>query len=115
MKKNCLTCNSRLNGRADKKFCNEACRNEFHNHQGAKKRDAVVKKLAALTNKNYEVLTGLFSNGVFEIRKDDLECFGFSFRGITGVELEKPGLLQLCCYDFNLIMKGEKWVIRKQP
>ena len=32
MQKTCLSCGSKITGRADKKYCNDACKNDFHNH-----------------------------------------------------------------------------------
>ena len=31
MEKNCLECGTRIIGRADKKFCNDSCRNSYNN------------------------------------------------------------------------------------
>ncbi len=114
MQTNCLNCQEKLTGRSDKKFCTEACKNDFNNRaSGARKRTAGTEFFSSMS-KNREVLAGLFANGIREINAHDLECFGFNFKSITGVEVPKNGALKLVCNDFKLIPEGTIFKIVKQ-
>jgi len=113
MQKNCINCQEKLTGRSDKKFCNEACKNEFNNKASAIRNRAAGTGLYASISKNREVLAGLYANGIREINARDLECFGFNFKSITGVEVPGDGNLKLVCNEFNLVPQGTKFKIVK--
>lgn len=113
MQKTCLNCQEKLTGRSDKKFCNEACKNEHNNRAyGVRKRVADTGLYSSI-KKNREVLAGLFANGIREINARDLECFGFSFNSISGVQVPDDGALLLLCVDFGLLPQGSTFLIVK--
>ena len=113
MQKKCLNCQEKLTGRSDKKFCNEACKNEHNNRASGVRKRAAGTDLYSSIKKNREVLAGLFANGIREIKARDLECFGFSFKSISGVEVPDDGALLLLCVDFGLLPQGSTFRIVK--
>lgn len=47
----CLTCEKPIRkGRADRKFCDEGCKNEYHNNQKIHERQEILKVEKALKN-----------------------------------------------------------------
>ena len=58
--KTCLECHDPFQGRSDKKFCSDACRNNFNNKQ---KSDVShqMRQINAILKKNHKVLSLLFS------------------------------------------------------
>ena len=114
MEKTCLTCQSKLTGRSDKKFCNDACRNEYHNNFCGKKNNLPQRQVAVAMKQNRKILNGLYANGIRKIAKTDLECFGFNFKGVTGLELTGKDTLKLFCFEFNLEKEGNRFFIKKQ-
>lgn len=60
-------CNNEVKGRADKKFCSEACRKEKHN---ADKRNPVVERVCANPDCDNTFLTTTESR----VYCDDIEC-----------------------------------------
>ncbi|MBL0342028.1 MAG: hypothetical protein IPP71_14530 [Bacteroidetes bacterium] len=115
MEKNCLTCQSKLTGRSDKKFCNDACRNEYHNQLIRNRGGGSEKKVADTIMQNRKILSGLYANGVRQLAKTDLECYGFDFQGITGLEFLEKGKMLLFCFEFNLVKNGGWFKIEKGP
>jgi hypothetical protein len=112
MEKTCLTCGEKLTGRADKKYCNDACKNEFHNQQNSQ-RSTVEKQQWSLARKNRGILSGILASGMAEIGVTDLERFGFNFEGLTGLKRQGKGIFLLYCFEFMLKLRGNACVIKK--
>ncbi len=112
MEKTCLTCGEKLTGRADKKFCNDACKNEFHNQQAAL-RPSYEKKQRKVARKNRSLLLKIAASGNGEIEMKELELSGFNFEGLTGLKNFGKDMVQLYCYDFILQFQGNSCKIKK--
>ena len=54
-KKSCLECGRVLMGRADKKFCNDQCRNAYNNNAN-KESSNLIRKVNNRLRKNYKIL-----------------------------------------------------------
>ena len=113
MEKNCLSCGSILRGRADKKFCSDACKNDFHNHHPGQ-HYSYERRLIASALKNHRILNQIIASGIGELEEKDLESHGFNFEGLTGLRLLSKTDFQLFCFDFALLRKGNLFSIRKR-
>jgi hypothetical protein len=67
----CLNCGLPVFGRADKKYCDDHCRNDFHNSQSVTN-SKLMRPSHKKLRRNYEILTGVIDAGVCEIAKDEL-------------------------------------------
>lgn len=58
MDKKCLECGEKIVGRADKKFCNDYCRNAYNNnlHKDSKN---LIRNINNKLKKNYKILSEL--------------------------------------------------------
>ena len=112
MEKACLTCGEKLTGRADKKYCNEACKNEFHN-QKIGQRSPVEKQQLLVARKNRSILSEIEASGRAEIGVKDLERSGFNFEGLTGLKMLGKGNFLLCCFDYRLRTTAKGYRIQK--
>ena len=112
MEKSCLTCGEKLTGRADKKYCNEACKNEFHNQQNGQ-RSSVEKQQLSVARKNHSILSEIEASGRAEIGVKDLERFGFNFEGLTGLQILGKGNFLLYCFDYRLMSTTKGYSIKK--
>lgn len=73
----CLECGAPLiYGRPDRKFCNEDCKNRYHNRISNRERSGKRRVLNAL-NRNHEILSGLLRFGVTALDMDELLLQGF--------------------------------------
>ncbi len=112
MDKLCLTCNSKFTGRSDKKFCNDACKNEYHNQVNSVKKPFEKLQLSA-ARKNHGILSKLETLGKEKIALEELELYGFDFEGFTGVRILDKGKFLLSCFDFRLQPEGKLYKINK--
>ena len=72
MTKTCLDCGNPIIGRADKKFCDDQCRNNYNNKLRADESTA-VKNINAILFKNRKILEKLNPEGKTKISKAKLE------------------------------------------
>lgn len=89
VQKMCLECGNRLQGRIDKKFCNQHCRNAFHN-----------SNKFVITHGVYETNSNLLQNLriLFQLIKESpkQEVFGLKFLQEKGFDY------QLCTHSYFL-------------
>ena len=79
----CLFCEKTLNGRADKKFCNDYCRNAYNN-QLKSANNPVIRNINNILIKNRRILDAIL--GKEEIAKSTKEKLlhqGFNFKYFT--------------------------------
>ena len=58
----CLTCETMLRGRIDKKFCDDYCRNSYNNQLKASKNN-LVRNINNALGKNRRILESFFKHG----------------------------------------------------
>lgn len=112
MIKTCIACNRRFSGRTDKKFCNIACKNDFHNSQKVKlgKTESII--LSSM-RKNRMILEKLKINDPVEKPVSYLENLGFDHSGLSGLKLNDDHSVQTTCYDYALVLREGKALIYK--
>lgn len=80
--RSCLYCSKELKGRKDKKFCNDGCRNTFHNELNSPTND-IVNPIFNILKKNRAIILDLLSkNNPFATREELLQA-GFNFAYTT--------------------------------
>lgn len=114
MKKQCLECDRSFHGRADKKYCSNACRSATHNRQN---RDQLkfVRNINNILRTNRRILAKLNTMGKTKIHRDKLLVRGFQFGFHTHTEQTASSTTCYFCYDhgyqpiegefFNLMKK----------
>jgi hypothetical protein len=105
----CLYCAHRLHGRADKRFCNAACRNAYHNKmriQGLKGIKAVNKVLL----KNYLILLDYWNSGLTEVSKTVLVKKGFNWNYFTSTRQMNNGVSYCFVYNMGYCVLNENVV-----
>lgn len=81
--KQCLYCNKPLKGRTDKKFCDDACRNAFHNNLNSPKRE-VINPIVNILKKNRAILLDFLSKGqTNQISREEMLKAGYDFQYYT--------------------------------
>lgn len=117
IKKECLACGKVLHGRADKKFCNDYCRNAYNN--GLKSAaSTVVRNINNALLKNRRVLeTVLGAEEMQKSTKDRLLHQGFQFKYHTHTYTNKKGDVYFFCYEYGYLPLEHDWFLivkRKQ-
>ena len=115
--KNCLCCNKSLQGRTDKKFCNDYCRNAYNNRLNSE--NNYVRNINQNLRKNRRILEGFLQATRHMTRAPQYQLFskGFRFQYSTHTYTNRKGHLFYFCYEYGyLLLDKEKVLIvrRKQ-
>ena len=98
--KYCLDCNKPINGRSDKKFCDDSCRNSYNNKLNAED-SKEFKKINAYLKKNRKLFIQLLNNeNKITVSEKKLNELGFQYDYITGIYTTKAGVMYKLCYEF---------------
>ncbi len=99
----CLQCGRILDpalGRADRKFCSPACKNEYWNLQKNPRHKAFMKRILSILNRNYDILHRLLQMGVTSIDRITLAQLGFNLQYVT--HYQRLGSRQFYgCFDIQ--------------
>ncbi|NTS40047.1 hypothetical protein HRG84_03950 [Flavisolibacter sp. BT320] len=110
-KRECLACGKILHGRADKKFCNDYCRNAYNNSQKAAT-TPVVRNINNALLKNRRILEAVL--GAEEMQKAPKEKLlqqGFQFRFLTHTYTNKKGNTYFFCYEYGYLPLENDWYL----
>ena len=119
LKRSCLACGSVLKGRADKKFCNDYCRNNYNNQQKSKDNySGAIRNINNALLKNRKALESLLPSheDVVKTTGEKLLQLGFRFRYHTHIYTTKTGRQYFYCYDYGYLPLDNDWflVVRKR-
>jgi predicted nucleic acid-binding Zn ribbon protein len=80
----CLACSKPVKGRTDKKFCDDVCRNQYHNELKADTNN-LMRNINHALGKNRRILEGLINEGdeMAKTTKETLLQEGFQFKYFT--------------------------------
>ncbi len=98
MNKTCIECGISIMGRADKKFCSDACRNSYNNTQN-KDSTNLVRTINNRLRKNYRILKALNPEEKTKTTKAKLDAKGFDYSIFTSIYTTKAGTVYYFVYD----------------
>jgi hypothetical protein len=94
----CLECGDRLTGRADKKFCSDACRTAYNNRLNSDE-TSYMRSVNHTLRKNRRILLSLNPTGKTKVSRDKLIEKGFDFTYFTSQYTTREGAVYHYCYD----------------
>ena len=101
--KSCHYCQKPVKGRADKKFCDDYCRNSYNNQSKATSNNC-IRNISNALKKNRSILDGiLIDQETIKIPKEKLMSSGFQFRYYTHTYHNKKGNIYYFCYDYGYL------------
>ncbi len=100
--KYCLDCETKILGRADKKFCSDACRNNYNNKLNSDT-TALMRNINNTLRKNRRILQELITTdeGKTTVPTKKLTSQGFSFEHFTHLLNTKTGNTYYFCYEYG--------------
>ncbi len=104
----CLDCGTQLMGRVDKKFCNDQCRNNYHNKEN-REDSILVRNVNAILRKNRNILKNLNPVGKGKVKKQELVTEGFNFKYFTNLYKTKDGRIYYFVYEHGYIDLGNDY------
>jgi len=102
----CLECGEPLRGRADKKFCDDACRNSFNNRQNSDANN-YVRNVHYVLRKNRRILEELNPKGTTKVTRSKVLEKGFDFDYHTNIYTTKAGATYFFCYEYGYLILGD--------
>lgn len=111
IKRECLACGKVIHGRADKKFCNDYCRNAHNNHLKAAT-SPLVRNINNALLKNRRILeAALGEEELQKLPKEKLLQQGFQFKFITHTYTNKKGNVYFFCYEYGYLPLENGWLL----
>lgn len=106
----CCVCDTKIQGRSDKVFCNLTCKNKYHASLRKHNQSVSVQTINKL-NRNYQILCLLLGDNAdsFKISKLELIKLGFQFGIVSGIETENF-VLKFNIYEFSCKFKENQIV-----
>lgn len=98
MKKKCLECDELLNGRVDKKFCSDYCRNSYNNKINTESKN-LIRNVNNRLRKNHRLLADLNTTGKTKVTRSKLLDGNFDFNFYTTIYTTKTGNTYFYVYD----------------
>ncbi len=100
----CLDCGSKIKGRADKKFCNDQCRNNYNNYQNSDANSS-VRNINNMLRKNRRILEELVAGkeGKTTVPWKKLTDRGYNFTYHTHTYTTKAGAVYFFCYEYGYL------------
>lgn len=98
MQKNCPECGDKIIGRADKKFCGDACRNAYNNRINSDSKN-LMRNINNKLRKNYRILEKLNPEKKTKTTLAKLQDAGFDFTYFTSIYTTKVGTIYYFVYD----------------
>ena len=116
MKRICPVCHTEFDGRADKKFCCDQCRNTYNN-QLKQEDNSLTYKTNRLLKKNRQILADMYQkidkpdNERHSVLKEKLVKKGFKFDYMTNIYKTKTDKMYYYCYDYGYYVDNDFVVI----
>lgn len=98
MQKTCPECNTKIIGRADKKFCSDHCRNAYNNKIN-KDATNLIRNTNNKLRKNWRILNALNPEQKTKTTKAKLLDKGFDFNLFTSIYTTKAGKIYYFVYN----------------
>lgn len=112
--KKCLECGTKIIGRSDKKFCDDACRNAYNNKQN-KDATNLIRNTNNKLRKNYRILQNLNPKDKTKVGKKKLVDLGFDFNLFTSIYTTKAGNVYYFVYNQGyLVLENDYYALVKR-
>lgn len=105
----CLYCQHAIHGRTDKKFCDDRCRNNFHNRKKAQE-SPYVRQVNKALRRNRKILQSMIEGkgNLCRQTRDRLMAEGFLFQHCTEIRPRADGRTSYFCYEFGYLPVNDK-------
>jgi predicted nucleic acid-binding Zn ribbon protein len=110
----CMECGEQLRGRADQKFCSDACRNAFNN-QKLGDANNFMRKINRILKKNHSILAKLNPADKTTTYKSTMIKQGFNFNYFTHIYKTRNSRVYYFCYDqgFSALENNKFLLVKK--
>ena len=110
MKSICLNCSLDVNGRSDKKFCDDQCRSSY-NHRRKLTDNRYFKGINFALKKNRQILIDLNPNGKTKVLYSEMIQKGFDFGYFTSIFKTRSNNLYYFCYEMGYLQISKEIIL----
>ncbi len=103
----CEQCQKPLQGRRDKKFCDDYCRSAY-NQQHMEAQQRMIRKVNQVLNRNRSILRLLCPETQALVHKQFLTQQGFNEKYFTSILELNTGVTYRFCYEYGYAFEGEE-------
>ncbi|MGN6438699.1 MAG: hypothetical protein ACTHMM_19305 [Agriterribacter sp.] len=110
----CLYCEKLIKGRMGKKFCDDWCRNAYHNKLNSEFTSPLIRTINSILKRNRKILGLLLPAGkeTAHASKKKLQDMGFNFGYFTHQVITKKGQTYVFCYEYGyLLLESDFYLI----
>lgn len=113
-KRTCTECGESFNGRIDKKFCSDLCRNAYNNKLNSDSTN-YVRNITNILRKNRRIINELLPEETAKVSQQKLIDKGFNFNYYTNITTTKTGKNYVFCYEFGYLpIEGNYYLLVKR-
>jgi len=113
-KRTCIECHEAFNGRADKKFCSDMCRNAYNNKLNSDTNN-YVRNINNILRKNRRIIEDLLPDETAKVSQQKLLDKGFNFNYYTTITTTKTGKSYTFCYEYGYLpIEGNYYLLVKR-
>ncbi len=113
-KRTCTECGETFNGRVDKKFCGDLCRNAYNNKLNSDSTN-YVRNITNILRKNRRIINELLPEETAKVSQQKLIDKGFNFNYFTNITTTKTGKNYVFCYEFGYLpIEGNYYLLVKR-
>ena len=98
----CLSCNKKIEGRTDKKYCDPYCKSAYQ-YENSKKEEQIFYRIDKQLKVNRKILRSHNKLGKTMIRKEALDQLGFDSDYFTHYWKNANGQVYLFCYEYGFL------------
>ena len=111
-KKTCLNCHKSIQGRSDKKFCDDYCRNNYNNQLNAPHNN-LIRNINHALKRNRNIMESCLPEreDTMKTTRQNLLIKGFQFKYSTHTYTNKKGNTYTFCYDYGFLELDEDWLL----
>ena len=113
-KRTCIECGETFNGRVDKKFCSDLCRNS-HNNKINSDSTNFVRNITNILRKNRRIIESLLPEETAKVSQQKLLDKGFNFNYHTNISTTKTGKNYIFCFEYGYLpIEGNYYLLVKR-
>jgi hypothetical protein len=114
MDKECLECGDLIQGRMDKKYCSDLCRNTYNNKINSTT-NIYVRNVNSILKRNRKILEEMIPAETGKSSRLKLQQRGFNFGYYTHVYTNKKGANYFFCYEYGYLpLENDHYVLVKK-
>lgn len=107
-----MSCSKNIRGRADKKFCDDYCRNSYNN-QLKSFSNSFIRNINNVLKKNRRIIEDFLPKNeeTAKIPRQDLLMKGFQFNYLTHTYTNRKGNTYTFCYEYGYLQLEGDWLL----